>query len=284
MKTIFAVLVLTLICGRACSKESVYQGSTPAHTDVRDFLGISLTDSIDFIRWRVVMSSDHYELICQYGMSEPSTSGFIDEKKLVFSGALSKQGNYYKLQRGRKTFYLLEINSNLLHLADKHKALLIGDGSYSYALNNNTPIKSDQFNLQLKQSPNTKYMAFQGRTPCQELASLMGEDKSPACNKMKWYIILYLDSVTGQPSYYLKGGRGYKKETMTRGSWEITRRKDGMVIYKLDAEKKNFAVYLLRADDNILIFTDPEGNLLVGNEDFSYTLNRTIDREPVINK
>ena len=284
MKTIFAFLALTVICFSACSKESVYQGSTPAHPDVRDFLGIPFTDSIDFIRWKLVIYSDRYDLDCQYGVSRPGASGFIDEKKLVFSGALLKQGNYYQLQRGGKTFYLVEINSNLLHLTDKHKALLIGNGSYSYALNNNRPTKSDHFNFQLKQSPTEKYMVFQGRTPCQELARLMGEDKGPACNKMKWYIILYVDSVTGQPSYYLKGGRGYKKETMGRGSWEITRRKDGRVIYKLDAEKKNFAVYLLRGDDNILFFTDPEGNLLVGDEDFSYTLNRTIDREPGIDK
>ena len=284
MKTIFAVLAFTVVCFSACGKESVYQGSTPAHPDVRDFLGIPLTDSIDFIRWKLVIYSDRYDLDCRYGLSNPGTSGFIDEKKRVFSGALSKQGNYYKLLRGAKPFYMVEINSNLLHLTDKHKALLIGDGSYSYALNSDKPIKSDHVNLQLKQSPVEKYMAFQGRTPCQELARLMGEDKSSACNKMKWYIILYLDSVTGQPSYYLKGGKGYKKETMTRGSWEVTRRKDGRVIYKLNAEKKNFAVYLLKGDDNILFFTDPQGNLLVGNEDFSYTLNRTIDREPGINK
>jgi hypothetical protein len=284
MKPILGLLVLTVICITACGKESVYQGSTPAHRDVRDFLGIPFTDSIDFIRWKLAICSDRYDLDCQYGVSKPGTRGFIDEKKIVFSGRLLKQGNYYQLQREGKTFYLLEINSNLLHLTDKHKALLIGDGSYSYALNNNRPIQSDQFNLQLKQSPAEKYMAFQGRTPCQELARLMGEDKSSACNKMKWYIILYLDSVTGKPSYYLKGGRGYKKETMTRGSWEITRRKDGRMIYKLDAEKKNFAVYLLRGDDNILFFTDPEGNLLVGDDDFSYTLNRTVDREPIINK
>jgi len=284
MKILSSLLVLTVICFSAGSKETVYRGSAPAHPDVRNFLGIPLTDSIDFIRWNVVMRSDRYDLNCQYGLSKGGTNGFIDEKKVAFSGPLSKQGNYYYLHRGNKTFYLLEINSNLLHLLDKNKTLLVGNGGYSYALNIDTPIKTDQFNLQLKQTPAGNSMVFQGRTPCQELSRLLGQNRSAACDKMKWYIILYMDSVTGQPSYYLNGGMGYRKETMTRGSWEITRGRDGRVIYKLDPEKKTFAVYLLKADDNILFFTDSAGNLLVGNENFSYTLNRTKDREPGIDK
>jgi len=51
-------------------------------------------------------------------------------------------------------------------------------------------------------------------------------------------------------------------------------------MYILDPEKKNAAVHLLRVDENILLFTDPDGNLLVGNQDFSFALNRTVDKEP----
>jgi hypothetical protein len=280
MKILYSLLAMTVIYLSASGKEPVYRGSTPAHPEVKDFLGISLTDSIDFIRWNMVIYSDRYNLDCKYGISKGGTNGFSDEKKVSFSGPLSKHGNYYHLQQGNKTFYILEINSNLLHLLDKNKSLLVGNGGYSYALNIDTPVKTDQFNLQLKPTPAESSMTFQGRTPCQELSRLLGLNKSAACDKMKWYIILYVDPVTGKPSYYLKGGRGYKKETMTRGHWEISQRRDGKMIYKLDPEKKASAVYLLKADDNILFFTDPEGNLLVGNENFSYTLNRTIDREP----
>jgi len=158
--------------------------------------------------------------------------------------------------------------------------MLVGTGGYSYALNMTTPVKTDQFNLQSNPTAVKYAMAFQGRTPCQELSRLMGLDKSSACDKMKWYIILYTDSLTGKPSYYLKGGRQYRKETMNRDIWEIIQGRDGRVIYKLYFEKKTFAVYLVKADDNVLFFTDSDGNLLVGNENFSYTLNRTIDREP----
>jgi hypothetical protein len=283
MKILFSFFLLIVICFSANSKETVYVGSTPADPDVRDFLGISLIDSIDFIRWNVVIRSDRYDLNCHYGLSKPSTNGFNGEKKVMFSGPLSKQGNYYHLQRGNKTFYLLEINSNLLHLLDKNKNLLVGNGGYSYALNSSTPVKNDQFNLPLKKTPMEYLMAFQGRTPCQELSTLLGRETSPACDKMKWYIIFYSDSITGKPSYYIEGGRGYKKETMEKGRWEIIG-KNGRIIYKLDIEKRPYPLYLLKADDNILFFTDAQGNLLVGNENFSYTLNRTKDREAEINR
>ncbi len=39
-------------------------------------------------------------------------------------------------------------------------------------------------------------------------------------------------------------------------------------------DKQAYSLYLLKGDDNILFFVDPNGRLLVGNEDFSYTLNR----------
>jgi len=274
MKIFFPFLAFTLISCAAASKETVYQGSTPAHQDVREFLGISLTDSIDFIRWKMVLYTDHYEVDCRYGISRPSTNGFMDETKVSFSGQLSKQGVYYRLQQGNRTLNAMAINANLLHLLDQHKALLIGNGGYSYALNSVTPVKSDQVNPSFQQTPIRHYAAYQGRTPCQGLSS------SPTCEKVKWYIILFVDSITGKPSYYLQGGRQYRKESMTRGHWEISQRQDGRIIYKLNPEKGARAIHLLKADDNILFFTDPEGNLLVGNENFSYTLNRTTDREP----
>lgn len=39
-----------------------------------------------------------------------------------------------------------------------------------------------------------------------------------------------------------------------------------------------FAVHLLRADNNILLFTDPAGNVLVGSMHFSDALNGTVEK------
>ena len=283
MHFLSSLFALTFICLGAFGKEAVYRGSTPADHDVRDFLGIAVSDSIDFIRWKLVMRSGGYDLDCQYGISKGGTNGFIDEKKVSFSGLLSKQGDYFQLAHGNKQFYLLNINSSLLYLLDKNKAMLVGNGGYSYVLNNIRPVKSAQFRHPLKETPAERLIAFQGRTPCQELAALLGRKTSAACDKMKWYIIFFTDSTTGQPTHYLEGGRGYKKESMAKGQWEIIR-KDGRVIYKLDIDKRPYSLYLLKADENILFFTDPKGHLLVGNEHFSYALNRTVDREPELNR
>lgn len=122
-------------------------------------------------------------------------------------------------------------------------------------------------------------MVFEGRTPCRPLSQLIGRKDSEACNKLKWYVILYTDPATGKPSHYLKGGRGYKKETMNKGNWDIITGNDGRIIYRLDPEKEKLATHLLTADNTILLFTLPDGTPLVGNEDFSYTLSRTTDRQ-----
>ena len=278
MKFISSLWILTIICFYACGKETIYEGSTPAHPDVRKFLGISLTDSIDFIRWKFMMNSNQYKLSCQYGLGKAGTSGFVDEKKVEFSGNLTKQGSYYNLQQKDKSFYMLAINSNLLHLLDKNKTLLIGNGGYSYTLNINSPVKTDQFNLPSKQTPVESSMAFEGRTPCQELSTLLALQKGAACDKLKWYIILYMDSLTGKPSHYIKRGTAFRNQAEGKDKWEVLRSKDGRVIYKLHLEKQNSAIYLLKADNNILLFTDAQGNLLVGDENFSYTLNRTKER------
>ena len=72
-----------------------------------------------------------------------------------------------------------------------------------------------------------------------------------------------------------------RKEGGKKGSWEITKGKNGRITYQLNDEKGKGFLYLLKLDENILAFTDAHGNLLVGDLDFSYMLNK---RSPVISK
>ncbi len=281
MKLISFLLALTLVGFSATAKERVFIGSTPAHPTVRQFLQISLTDSIDFIRWKLVIRHNGYQLSCQYGLSKAGTNGFMNGKKVEFSDTLTREDHYYYLKRKNKTLSLLELNANLMHLLDENHSMLVGDGGFSYTLNRNTPRKTDQFNLYVKQTVAKSPVVFEGRTPCQPMSQLLGIPRSPECYKVKWYLLLYTDSITGKPTHYLKGGTGYRKETMEKGQWQIIRGKDGRTIYKLDPPKQAWSYYLLKADENILLFVDPEGNLLVGNEDFSYTLNRREKEHPV---
>src|ERR1700730_14964127 len=143
MKIISFLFLLALICTSAPGKERIYIGTTPAPHIVRDFLGISLTDSIDFIKWKLVIRFDSYELQCKYGISRPGTPGFENEKRVGFSGKLRKEKDHYYLKHEGRTLSILEINSNLFHLLDENKNLLVGNGGYSYTLNNKLPAKKD---------------------------------------------------------------------------------------------------------------------------------------------
>src|SRR5882724_1405907 len=282
MKINLSLLIPALLCLFAAPDERTYVGSTPAHGVVRDFLGISSTDSIDFIRWKLSIGSDSFELQCQYGLGKAGTPGFVNEKRASFKGVLTKTENRWSLQHKGKKLSLLEVNAGLLHLLDQNNALLVGNGGYSYALNSTASVRTDQFNIPSVQSTLKYPLDFEGRTPCQELSRLLGLNKSEACDKMKWHIIFYTDSVTGKPSYYLKGGIGYRKETMERGKWQIIKGKNGRIIYRVNPDNGSYSLYLLKGDDNILFFTDPDGRLLVGNENFSYTLNRRKEEHPQV--
>lgn len=282
MKIIFSILLFVFFFDVDCLAQRTYVGSTPAHQLVRNFLSISATDSIDFIRWQLVLHSDNFELECRYGLARGGTPGFVAEKTVTRAGSVKKTGAYFfSLQHDNRQLSIVEVNASLLHLADAENRFLVGNGGYSYALNNREGVKTDQLNIPSAKGHLPAPLIFEGRTPCQELSRLLGLNKSAACNKMKWYFIFYTDSVTGRPSYFLEGGMGYRKETMDRGRWRIHNR-NGKIIYQVTPDNSTRSLYLLKGDENILFFIDPEGRLLVGNEDFSYTLNRRKEEYPPV--
>lgn len=279
---VIALLALAGLLHLTPFKEDVYVGSTPVEATVRKFFGISLTDSIDFMRWKLSLQDDTYKLSVEYGLCKNGTPGFTNGKTIALTGKLKREGNQVNLINQNRTLSVISINKNLLHLLDEKQNLLIGNGGYSYGLSNNRVVKTDQIDIPFKKFDLNDYQVYEGRTPCQELSAITGMNKGPECNKMKWYMILYTDPKTHQPTYYLKGGRQYRKETMDRGKWKISIGEDGRTVYTLSPDKEPWSFYLVQVDSNILVFTDKQGNLLVGNEDFSYTLNRRKDEHPVI--
>lgn len=274
MKFLLAILTFAFLPGGAGARQTVYTGSTPADTTVREFLDISRTDSIDFIRWKLVLNGDRYDLNCSYGLSKPNTNGFINEKKAAFAGKLKKQNHLFELQHKNGVFFITEINGNLIHLLDKNRNLLKGNGGWSYTLNNRSPAASNQYFYTTSNKKNEQVMVFEGRTPCEPLSKQIGRG-SAQCYKLKWLLVLHTDA-NGKPTHYQAKGTALKEG---KGNWDIITGKDGRTIYRLDPEKKDQATHLLTADNTILLFTSPEGSPLVGNEDFSFTLSRTVDRE-----
>ncbi|HVG16859.1 MAG TPA: hypothetical protein VM935_17945 [Chitinophagaceae bacterium] len=274
MKLIFFLLISIFSARLAFANERTFVGSTPAHTTIRHFLRIPLTDSIDFIRWKLDLGIGTFKLRCTYGLAKPGTPGFSNEQAVAFDGQLVAINNHYQLNYNGKEIFILEVDANVLHFLDKDKQMLIGNGGYSFALNNTHPVAVKEVNIRSVQTSTESLLVFEGRTPCSDLPGLLGLNKSEACNKMKWYFLLYTDSLTGKPAYFLMGGMGYRKETMAKGEWQIATGENGRIIYRLHFNKWVRPLNLLKGDDNILFFIDSNGQPLVGNEDFSYTLNR----------
>lgn len=278
-KRLFSLLfTLPFLFGMA--QERTYVGSTPAHDVVRKFLQISLTDSIDFIRWKLEISSGQFKLQCKYGLGKPGTPGFSNEQSVAFEGQLTKSKNRYCLKGKNSNVSILEVNANVLHFLDENNAMLIGNGGFSYALNSTSPVKADVVNIRYEHKNSKSPLVYEGRTPCSDLTELLGLKKSKACNKMKWYFVFYTDSLTGKPSHFLMAGQGYRKDAMAKGRWQIAKQQEGRIVYQVYSDKWARSLNLLKGDDNILFFIDADGRLLVGNEDFSYTLNRRKEEHP----
>jgi hypothetical protein len=273
MKIITTFFSIALFISCANSKETNYTASTPAGSVVRTFLGISLADSIDFIRWKLSLTDLRYTVECTYGIGKPNTNGFYDPKTVKLSATVKRDNatNTYTLQNGNTTLKLAELNANLLHVLNNDNSLAIGNGGWSYALNNITPATNGKSLLSSKQIVIKDSMAFEGRTPCGVPGIV---EKGNQCYKLKWLFIFYGNSAKNEPATYKLLGTPYRVEGGRRGNWKIITGKDGRIIYQLFDENSKPFIHLLKLDEGVLIFTDEKENLLVGDLDFSYTLNR----------
>lgn len=122
---------------------------------------------------------------------------------------------------------------------------------------------------------------YQGRTPCSALDACMKIPYREQCAKRKLSLVLYVDSVTHQPSLYRIKGAGIRTG---RGTWSIEK---GMpadpdaVVYRLHMGEAN--LLLLKGGEQVLFILDEKKQFLVGNAQYSYTLNRTADRRSMQN-
>jgi hypothetical protein len=271
MKLIASFLIAFLSISSS-GKVAKYTGSTPANQVVRAFLGISAADSVDFIRWSLVFENDKYTLRCNYGIGKPNTNGFINGGKWVeLHGALKKEGNYYHLRNANKSLALVEVNLDLLHIVDEKNNLSVGNGGWSYTLNRIEPVTTDEIEIAFKKPILKDSMAFQGRTPC-GVPGIHSIEKP--CYKLKWSLVLYADAQNDEPRRYKLSGTAWEQRPAKVGEWKIVRGKHGRIIYQLKDENGGVLISLIQLDDNVLAFADTEEKLLVGDEDFSYTLSR----------
>jgi hypothetical protein len=138
---------------------------------------------------------------------------------------------------------------------------------------------------------------FAGTTPCSNvirpLHKIAPEPdcalKDCHCMMVEWKLTLYVDPVTQKPTTYKLTGinRFSEKETnqysqpgtktTSEGKWTIVRgttSNPNATLYQLNPDKPALTLSLLKLHDNLLHVLDQEGRLMIGNEFFSYTLNR----------
>jgi hypothetical protein len=272
MRILFFLISIAQIFSCAAKESKIYIGSTPADPVVRKFLSIPLSDSVDFIRWKLIIEDDKYTLQCNYGIGKPNTNGFYDGgKKIEINGTLEKNNTFYSFQSGSRLLKMAELNQDLFHILDEDNRLLVGNGGWSYTLNNIKPVTTDQINITAKNSAWKDSVTYDGRTPC-KVPGIIPDGK--LCYKLKWRIILYANAENNSSGTYKVLGTPWREAGARKGKWNIVTGKDGRISYQLYNENEKGFLFLLKLDENILVFTDQDGKLLTGDEDFSYTLNR----------
>jgi hypothetical protein len=272
MKLFSFALVLSLFSLPVAGKETAFTGSTPADPVIRSFLGIPLSDSIDFIRWDLHLNDQEFRLKVNFGIGKPNTNGFINGgKKLELRGNLKRGNNYYTLQHNNKRLRLVALNENLLHFLATDDRMLVGNGGWSYTLNSMNPVATDNVSVKTASTTLRDSMVFDGRTPC-KIPGVVPAGQE--CYKLKWRVILYADVAKGRPNGFRIFGTQWRTRMNLTGQWQIVNGKNNRTIYRLRANNPDVVLYLLKTDENILVFTDADGKLLVGDEDFSYTLNK----------
>lgn len=285
------------------SAPAVFVGTSPCADFVKPLLKIPLDANCDRIKWNLTLDRDlntgtptTYKLTSEYGFH-------VDNRTYEIRGTSVGEGKW-AIVRGAKanpdamvfqlnsdkpqiSISFLKVDQNILHLLDRDGSLVVGNAAQSFTLSRSqkaAPPTNSFSKLTTRTIPSSSSRTgssilgvFVGRSPCRDVARQINRPVNADCIKVKWELMLYQDPNTLSPtSYKLKGT--FFRERIREGKWTIvrgTRADPNAIVYQLDTKEPQKSLFLLKADDNILFFLDNEANLMVGDAEFSYTLNRT---------
>ncbi|HET6557020.1 MAG TPA: hypothetical protein VFG54_06865 [Prolixibacteraceae bacterium] len=279
------------------ASEKVFVGSTPGDSLIKAMLSIPNEINVDFIRWELKLNNTNekqssFLLNIVFGESQPNTLGFKEEHKKTFEGEYigseneiaNHQPRLYHLKSSQfhQAISMVKLNDHLLHVLTPQNQLMVGNGGYSYTLNYKGPIKDQDFSLTTYSAftnGSTLQTIYEGRTPCQDFAAEHRMNVSSSCFKLKWRLILNRDPASHQPTTYIMRKVVDNRPRDVEGKWTVIKGVSGhpnALIIQLDPEMPDKTISLLAGDDNILFFLHKDMHLFVGNEDFSFTLNKRI--------
>lgn len=292
---LIAILLLCIFLTASCSERNIkpgiiLTGSTPGDELIKTMLTIPADTKVDFIRWNLLLD-DNYAFILDiiYGESQPNTLGFKNVNKQTIKGKYlvekkhegSRFKEIYQLRRDDfpEIISFVKINENLFHILTPQGRMMTGNGGWSYSLNRKGPVNSDKI-LISSPVPDEKslQLVFDGRTPCREIATEHPEmNASTSCFKLKWRLILNRDSVTYLPATCSIRTIVDNEPQAVTGTWTIIKvEESNTIIYKIQIDDLAKPFMLLLADENVLFFLDKDNNPLIGNEDFSFALNKSV--------
>jgi mRNA-degrading endonuclease YafQ of YafQ-DinJ toxin-antitoxin module len=291
----------------------VFVATSPCDAGSKSLLRIPETADCEMIKWSLTLYQEQslnpstpatYKLDFVYGLPQQNTNGLVQGgTKIVREGKWTKvrgtktnpDAVIYQLDpdKPQATISLQVIDHNLLHLLDHDQKLMIGNGGWSYTLNRAGGIGryTNPYHLPVSirakvDSPIASALSpradspilgrFIGRSPCRDIARELNIPVNADCKKLKWDLTLYQNPNTHTPTRYTLKGTFYRAHTR-EGKWAIikgAKTNPDVIIYQLDPDKSQGSLFFLKADDNILFFLSKEGNYMVGNADFSYTLNK----------
>lgn len=270
-----------------------FVGTTPCDAQARRFVGIAASTPCERITWRLALSggSSTYTMTAAFGMQMSGGPGLMDG-----GGTAQLRGSWSALQgtntdpnavvyrltdeaSGRSATFA-KIGDNLIHLLNDDRSLAVGNASWSYTLNRTPSVRGVVAGGQPAADTSMAKRAagvYEGRTPCHELVRDLGVSAPDDCSKLKWRLTLLQDAATGAATTYTLEGTLYRSHPLT-GTWTIvTDARTKRIVYRLSMERPATSLSFIKADDNILFFLDSAGAYRVGNDAFSYTMNRSAD-------
>ncbi len=283
----------------------VFVATSPCDAGAKSLFRIPETPC-EMIKWRLMLYQDSsaltpttYQLDYVYGLSQPNTNEVAQGGKkvartgkwaIVRGAKTNPDGLVYQLDpdKPQASVSFQVVDQNLPHLLDRDEKLMIGNAGWSYTFNrtgdfarHTQPVTAPTAALAKADAPTASAASpilarYEGRSPCREIAREINKTVSADCMKLKWDLTLYQNPATGTSTTYMLKGTLYRQQ-IGEGKWAIikgTKTNPDAVVYQLDPDKPQGSLFLLKADDNILFFLSKEKNLLLGNGDFSYTLNR----------
>lgn len=263
-----------------------FVGTMPCGDAVRAFVG----GPCQTVIWRLDLGVTErdgpgWSLTAAFGANSASSVGTMPDGPHL-SGRLEKSGTTYRLiSNTGKSISFRQVSSTLIHLLDDQNRLMPGTSGWSYTLSRadvtDDPGRPEQqfgasYTLSPRETGNTVFGIFGGRTPCTSLVRALHITLNDGCQRLKWRVTLLQNASTREPTRYKIEGSLH--HTAREGAWRIVRGTApdaDAVVYQLDGTSTEGPMLLWKADDNVLFLLDERKQPLVGTIDFSYTLSRS---------